>query len=118
MQTCDSGFEALADPTRRRIFEALGEVPHSVGDLAARMPVSRPAVSQHLRVLKDAGLVTATAVGTRRIYAVDAAGVQALRAYFDRFWTAALADFAAAVTPDTTDDAVGDPTAALSEEAP
>lgn len=93
-----------------------------MGDLAARVPVSRPAVSQHLRVLKDAGLVTATAVGTRRIYAVDAAGVQVLRAYFDRFWTAALADFAAVVAADVpssrTDDAAGDSAAILPREMP
>lgn len=83
-----------------------------MGSLAERVPVSRPAVSQHLRVLLDAGLVTATAHGTRRIYAVDAAGVAALRSYFDRFWTAALADFAAAVT----DVAAGDAAATVPQE--
>ena len=107
MTTDLAGFEALADPTRRRIFEALRDSPRSVGELADRMPVSRPAVSQHLRVLRDAGLVTVSAQGTRRIHAVDRAGVLALRDYLDRFWTAALADFAAAVTAPAA--ATGDP---------
>ncbi|WP_240615945.1 ArsR/SmtB family transcription factor [Nakamurella deserti] len=111
-----AGFEALADPTRRRIFETLAEAPHSVGSLAALMPVSRPAVSQHLRVLRDAGLVSATARGTRRIDAVDLAGVGALRAYSDRFWTAALADFAATVIADTPGAAAGGSAAVRSEE--
>jgi DNA-binding transcriptional ArsR family regulator len=88
--------EALGDPTRRRIFELLGGGERAVGDLASRLPVSRPAVSQHLRVLEEAGLVRARQEGTRRYYAVDARGVRALRDYFDRFWEAALDDFKAA----------------------
>jgi DNA-binding transcriptional ArsR family regulator len=86
---------ALGDPTRREIFERLAERPRPVGELAALLPVSRPAVSQHLKVLKDAGLVADRAVGNRRIYQVELAGVQELRAYLDRFWSRALDAFAA-----------------------
>jgi len=86
-------MDALGDPTRRRIFERLAEGPASVGTLADGMPVSRPAVSQHLRVLKDVGLVSDRQVGTRRVYAVDPAGVVALRAYWDRFWSRAMDGF-------------------------
>jgi DNA-binding transcriptional ArsR family regulator len=81
---------ALADPTRRAIFERLAERPCAVGELAAELPVSRPAVSQHLGVLREAGLVVDTAVGTRRIYRVDPDGLRALRAYLDGFWNRAL----------------------------
>ena len=91
------GLAALADPTRRAIFEALAEEPRAVGELAGDLPVSRPAVSQHLRVLKAAGLVTDRAVGTRRIYRLDPGGVGELRAYLDQFWTKALAAYKAAV---------------------
>ena len=84
---------ALGDPTRRAIFERLASGPSSVGVIAAEMPVSRPAVSQHLRVLKDAGLVVDRQAGNRRIYSLDPDGIGALRAYFDRFWTQALAAF-------------------------
>jgi DNA-binding transcriptional ArsR family regulator len=84
---------ALGDPTRRSIFEALADGPRPVGELAAELPVSRPAVSQHLRVLKDAGLVRVRAVGTRRLYQLDPEGISAVRAYFDRFWNRALASF-------------------------
>jgi DNA-binding transcriptional ArsR family regulator len=91
------GLAALGDPTRRTIFERVAERPRAVGELAGELPVSRPAVSQHLKVLKDAGLVTDRAVGTRRIYAVDPQGLGALRAYLDQFWTRSLADFKAAV---------------------
>lgn len=87
---------ALGDPTRRAIFERLAGGPRSVGELASGLPVSRPAVSQHLRVLKEAGLVSDRRAGTRRIYRLDPRGVGALRAYFDRFWTQALADVKAA----------------------
>jgi DNA-binding transcriptional ArsR family regulator len=90
-------LEALGDPTRRAIFERLAGRPRSVRELADAVPVSRPAVSQHLKVLKQAGLVTERAAGTRRIYRVDPAGVGALRAYLDRLWDAALAAFTAAV---------------------
>lgn len=88
-------MDALGDPTRRSIFERLAASPRAVGDLAADLPVSRPAVSQHLRVLKDAGLVSERAEGTRRIYRVDPQGVGALRAYFESFWDRALAEFKA-----------------------
>lgn len=90
----------LGDPTRRALFERLADGPRSVGDLARDLPVSRPAVSQHLRVLKDAGLVRDRQVGTRRLYRLDPAGVGALRAYFDRLWTQALAAFKEAVEQD------------------
>ncbi len=86
-------LNALGDPTRRAIFEALADGPRPVGELAAELPVSRPAVSQHLRVLKDAGLVRVRAVGTRRLYQLDPEGIGAVRAYFDRFWNRALASF-------------------------
>src|SRR5471032_2679739 len=81
---------ALGDPTRRAIFESLADGPKAVGDLARGLPVSRPAVSQHLRVLKQAGLVSDRHDANRRIYSLDPMGVGALRAYFDRFWTQAL----------------------------
>lgn len=84
---------ALADPTRREVFERLRGGPLAVGEIAAALPVSRPAVSQHLRVLKEAGLVTERKDGTRRLYRVDPTGVAALRDYFDGFWTDALAAF-------------------------
>jgi DNA-binding transcriptional ArsR family regulator len=90
-------MDALGDPTRRAIFERLGERPHAVGELASELPVSRPAVSQHLKVLKEAGLVVDTAQGTRRLYRLDPDGVGAVRAYFDTFWNQALAAFKAAV---------------------
>jgi DNA-binding transcriptional ArsR family regulator len=79
------GLAALADPTRRTIFERVAERPRAVGEIAGELPVSRPAVSQHLKVLKDAGLVDDRAEGTRRIYAVDLRGVGALRAYLEQF---------------------------------
>jgi DNA-binding transcriptional ArsR family regulator len=92
----EGAIGALGDPTRRAIFEQLREGPRAVGEIAAELPVSRPAVSQHLRVLKDAGLVTERPDGTRRLYRLDPDGLAELRGYFDRFWTAALADFKAA----------------------
>ena len=95
--TYQDGLAALGDPTRRAVFELLAEGPTPVGELARLLPVSRPAVSQHLKVLKEAGLVRDTAVGTRRLYQHDPAGIRAVRDYFDRFWTQALADFKAAV---------------------
>jgi DNA-binding transcriptional ArsR family regulator len=91
------GFAALGDPTRRAIFERLAEQPRAVGELAREFPVSRPAVSQHLRVLKDAGLVLDRPAGARRIYHVDPDGVGALRAYLDQFWSTALAAYKEAV---------------------
>ena len=90
-------FTALGDPTRRAIFERIAERPRAVGELARELPVSRPAVSQHLKVLKDAGLVIDRPVGNRRVYQLDPDGVAALRAYLDRFWTRALTAFKAAV---------------------
>jgi DNA-binding transcriptional ArsR family regulator len=86
-------WTALGDGTRRAIFELLAERPRAVGELAAELPVSRPAVSQHLKVLKDAGLVVDRPDGNRRIYQVNPDGVGALRAQLDRFWTKALATF-------------------------
>ena len=88
---------ALADPTRRRVFERLRRGPKSVGALARGMPVSRPAVSQHLRALKEAGLVDDRAEGTRRVYFIDPHGLAALRRWLDQFWDEALAAFQAVV---------------------
>jgi len=90
-------IQALGDPTRRSIFERLRAGPRAVGELARELPVSRPAVSQHLRVLKEAGLVTEQRNGTRRIYGVDAASVAELRDYFDGFWSDTLESFRQAV---------------------
>ena len=91
---------ALADPTRREIFARLALRPRSVTDLAKELPVSRPAVSQHLRVLKDAELVRVRPEGTRRIYAVDPDGLRAIRAELDSFWSAALSNFKGLVEAD------------------
>jgi DNA-binding transcriptional ArsR family regulator len=89
-------FTALAEPMRATIVEKLAERPMAVGELAALLPVSRPAVSQHLKVLKEAALVRVSADGTRRIYAIDPAGLGAIRAWLDRFWDRSLAAYAAA----------------------
>jgi DNA-binding transcriptional ArsR family regulator len=91
------GLTALGDPTRRTIFERLAEHPRAVGELAGELPITRPAVSQHLKVLKDAGLVIDRPAGNRRIYQLDPDGVDALRAYVDQFWHRALAAYKAAV---------------------
>jgi len=91
-----AGFAALGDPTRRTIFERIAKRPSSVGKLAGGLDVSRPAVSQHLRVLLDAGLVVMRRVGSQNIYRVDPRGVQDMRDYLDRFWDRALAAFKAA----------------------
>ncbi len=88
-----NGMDALGDPTRRAIFERLADGPKAVGEIANELPVSRPAVSQHLKVLKQAGLVTDRAEGTRRLYQLNPQGIQDLRAYFDQFWNQALASF-------------------------
>jgi DNA-binding transcriptional ArsR family regulator len=88
-----NGIAALGDPTRRAIFERLADRPSAVGELARELPVTRPAVSQHLKVLKDAGLVIDRPAGARRIYQLDPAGVGDLRAYVDQFWTRALAAY-------------------------
>jgi len=90
-------LEALGDPTRRAILQQLRKGPRAVGELARAFPISRPAISQHLRILKDADLVVDHAAGTRRMYEVNLAGLEALREYFDEFWTDALAAFKRAV---------------------
>jgi DNA-binding transcriptional ArsR family regulator len=100
----ENGFKALGDPTRRAIFELLADGPRAVGDLARELPVSRPAVSQHLAVLKEAGLVVDRQDGTRRLYQLDPDGVGAMRAYFDQFWDRSLAAFKAAVETETTEE--------------
>lgn len=92
----NAALTALGDPTRQAIFERLAERPRAVGDLASEFPVSRPAVSQHLKALKDAGLVVDSPDGNRRIYQVDPDGVEALRDYLDQFWNRALTAFTAA----------------------
>jgi DNA-binding transcriptional ArsR family regulator len=92
-----NGLGALGDPTRRAIFERLAERPQAVGELARELPVSRPAVSQHLKVLKDAGLVIDRPAGARRIYQLDPHGIGDLRAYVDQFWSRALAAYKEAV---------------------
>src|ERR1041384_839276 len=91
-----TAFAALAEPMRTAIVEKLAERPMAVGELAALLPVSRPAVSQHLKVLKEAKLVRDHAEGSRRIYAIDPAGLGAIRAWLDRFWDQSLAAYAAA----------------------
>src|SRR5881628_2994345 len=97
MAYAHDGWMALGDPTRRAIFERLAERPRAVGELARELRVSRPAVSQHLKVLKEAGLVIDRPAGNRRIYQLDPDGVGALRAYLDQFWNRALTAFKAAV---------------------
>ena len=98
--TAALAFDALGDPTRRAVFELLRSGPCAVVELASQLPVSRPAVSQHLRVLKDAGLVADRAAGRRRLYEVNQEGLRTMRSYLDRFWDEALAAFAAAVEAD------------------
>ncbi len=89
----EQALQALADPTRREVFEQLRFGPSPVGRLAQRLPVTRPAVSQHLKVLKDAGLVREKKVGTRRVYSVELSGLQELRSYLDGFWDDVLQAF-------------------------
>lgn len=89
----EDAWAALADGTRRAILERLAHGPLAVGEIARNLPVSRPAVSQHLKVLKSAGLVCDRAVGTRRLYQVDPTGIEALRRDLDRFWTSTLSAF-------------------------
>jgi DNA-binding transcriptional ArsR family regulator len=89
----NDGWDALGDPSRRAIVECLAERPRAVGELAEELPISRPAVSQHLKVLKAAGLVTDRAIGTRRVYRLNPAGVAALRDQLDTFWRRALDGF-------------------------
>jgi DNA-binding transcriptional ArsR family regulator len=100
----NSGWTALGDPTRRAIFERLADRPQAVGELASELPVSRPAVSQHLRVLKDAGLVLDRRAGKQRIYRLDPDGLGVLRADLERFWTKALAAYKTVVEQTTEED--------------
>jgi DNA-binding transcriptional ArsR family regulator len=95
-------LSALADPTRRRVFERLKSGPKAVGAIARGMPVSRPAVSQHLKALKVAGLVADRSEGTRRVYFIDPNGLGELRRWLDRFWDEALAAFQAEVERDAS----------------
>jgi len=95
--TYASALSALADPTRRQVFERLKSGPKAVGVIARGLPVSRPAVSQHLKVLKEAGLVADRPEGTSRVYYIDPNGLGALRAWLDQFWDQALARFQAEV---------------------
>jgi DNA-binding transcriptional ArsR family regulator len=97
------GLGLLGDPTRRAIFELLARHPRTVGELAQQLPITRSAVSQHLRVLKDGGLVVSQAQGTRRIYRLNPDGVTALRAYLDRVWAEALTAFGKAAQAAPTD---------------
>jgi DNA-binding transcriptional ArsR family regulator len=94
------GWTALGDPTRRAIFERIADRPQAVVEIARELPVSRPAVSQHLKVLKDARLVVDRRAGNRRIYQVDPSGLEAMRRQLDRFWTQALANFKEIVEQD------------------
>jgi DNA-binding transcriptional ArsR family regulator len=102
-------LDALGDPTRRAIFEQLGERPSAVVDLAEQLPVSRPAVSQHLKVLKEAGLVRGVRVGTRRVYSLDPDGLARLRDYLERFWRTALHSFKTRVEEENRDKEEGEP---------
>ena len=102
MANAQARFAALSDPTRRQIFERLEAGGRSVGELAKGLPVSRPAVSQHLKVLKAARLVVDRAEGTRRLYAVDQRGITAVRGWLDGFWDEALAAFAEAAEREIT----------------
>ncbi len=95
-----NALAALADPTRRTVFERLRNGPHAVAEIARGMPVSRPAVSQHLKVLKEAGLVADRPEGRRRVYYIDPNGLGALRQWLDQFWDQALAAFQAEVERD------------------
>jgi DNA-binding transcriptional ArsR family regulator len=92
-QAAARALDALGDPTRRAVLELIRDEERPVGEIARHLPVSRPAVSQHLRVLKEAGLVHDRQVGTRRLYSVDARGLAELRSYLERYWDAALASF-------------------------
>ena len=100
-------FEALADPTRRAVFERLAAGPQAVGELASGLPVSRPAVSQHLKVLKEAGLVTDRPEGARRVYQIDPKGLGQIRAWLDQVWDEALEAFKAEVERDADEGTKG-----------
>jgi DNA-binding transcriptional ArsR family regulator len=98
------GWTALGDPTRRAIFERLAERPLAVGELARDLPISRPAVSQHLKVMKEARLVAARREGNRRVYELDPDGIALLRTYLDRFWSKAMTAYKAAVEKQAEED--------------
>lgn len=100
----DERWDALGDPSRRAIVECLAERPRAVGELAEMLPISRPAVSQHLKVLKEAGLVTDRAEGTRRVYRLNPEAVAALRDQLDTFWRRALDNFQELATQETTEE--------------
>ncbi len=100
----EKALTALADPTRRRVFERLKSGPKPVGKIARGLPVSRPAVSQHLKALKEAGLVGDRAEGTRRVYFIDPHGLASLRRWLDQFWDDALAAFQAEVERDASEN--------------
>jgi DNA-binding transcriptional ArsR family regulator len=104
MTNVDAAISALGDPTRKTIFERLTQGPLAVGELASDLPVSRPAVSQHLKVLKDAGLVVDRRQGTRRLYQADPQALADLRAYFDAFWDQSLAAFRTAAEREDSDE--------------
>jgi DNA-binding transcriptional ArsR family regulator len=104
----DAQLGLFGDPTRRAIFELLARHPWSVGELAKQLPVTRPAVSQHLRLLKDGGLVVSRSQGTRRVYQLDPEGVRSLRAYLDRVWTTALSAYQGAAEADSIETAAVD----------
>ena len=97
MTNAERVFAALHDPTRRAVLEKLRDGPQPVGEIARNLPVTRPAVSQHLKILKDAGLVADRSEGTRRIYSIDPHGLGTMRAWLDQFWDAALTAFAAEI---------------------
>ena len=101
----NAAFAALSDPTRRSVLERLALGPRAVGEIAEGLPVSRPAVSQHLKVLKEAGLVSDRQDGARRIYAIDPHGLGAMRAWLDQFWDTALAALKAEIERDAPPDA-------------
>jgi DNA-binding transcriptional ArsR family regulator len=102
--SADAVLDALGDRTRRSILERLSAGPVAVGVLADQLPVSRPAVSQHLRVLKDAELVVESVAGTRRLYRIDKSGLRVVREYFDRFWETTLDNFAILAEAEARDD--------------
>lgn len=101
MANASDGFQALGDPTRRLIFERIARRPQAVGEVARGLPVSRPAVSQHLKVLREARLVSEHREGTRNVYSLDPRGVEAMRSYLDRFWDRALSAFKEAAEKET-----------------
>lgn len=101
MRDATAALAALADPTRRDVFERLRTGPRAVGEIARGLPVTRPAVSQHLAVLKAAGLVKDRVDGTRRVYEIDPKGLGAIRAWLDRFWDKGLTSFQAEIARET-----------------